>query len=93
MTVDDEDLRTLHEHLVATEELPVRPDASPWLGEATAITADLVDADLPASVVVGRIERVADLLDEVETTGNPAADDHVTAAGRAACRILDADDG
>jgi hypothetical protein len=93
MTVDDDDLRTLHDHLVATEELPVRPDASPWLGEAAAIAADLVDADLPTSVVVERVERVAELLAEVETTGNPAADDHVRAADRAACRILDADDG
>lgn len=89
MDVDD-DLRTLHDHLDATEELPVRPAASPWLGEAAAVAADLGDADLPASVVAERVQRVSELLVEIETTGNPTADDHVVAAARAAERILGA---
>jgi hypothetical protein len=89
MTVDDA-LRTLHEQLEATEELPVRPDASPWLGEAAAIVADLVDTDPPRDVVVDRVQRVSTLLAEVETTGNRTADEHVAAAERAAERLLDA---
>ncbi|WP_251343649.1 hypothetical protein [Haloplanus halophilus] len=88
MTADD--LRTLAEHLDATAELPVRPDASPWLGEAAAVAADLDGADLPTSVVVERVAHVSALLDEVDSTGNPTADDHVAAAERAARRILDA---
>ncbi|AZH25454.1 hypothetical protein [Haloplanus aerogenes] len=85
----DEDLRDLHEHLEATEELPVRPAASVWLGEAAAIAADLVDADLPRAVVVERVQRVATLLDEIETTDNDRADEHVRAAERVAARIVE----
>ena len=82
-------IRELHEHLEATEELPVRPDASVWLGEAAAVAADLVDADLPREVVVDRLGRVAHLLAEIETTGNAEADDHVRAAERIATRIVE----
>lgn len=82
-------VRELHAHLEATEELPVRPDASVWLGEAAAIAADLVDADLPRNVVVDRVSQIAKLLAEIETTGNTAADDHVRAAERIAARIVD----
>jgi hypothetical protein len=82
-------IRELHDHLEATEEIPVRPDASVWLGEAAAVTADIVGADLPRSVVVDRVGRVAALLAEVETTGNERADDHVRAAERIAARILE----
>jgi hypothetical protein len=85
----DDDLRELHDRLEATEELPVRPGASVWLGEAAAIAADLVDADLSRSVVVDRVRRVASLLDEVETTDNQAADEHVRAAERIAARIVE----
>jgi hypothetical protein len=84
-----DDLRALHEHLEATEELPVRPDASVWLGEAAAVAADVADGDAPSAVVVDRVERVAELLAEVETTGNPDADEHVRAAERIAERIVE----
>jgi hypothetical protein len=84
-----DDLQELHEHLKATEELPVRPDASVWLGEAAAIAADIADGDAPPSVVVDRVDRVAELLAEVETTGNANADDHVRAAERIAARIVE----
>jgi leucyl aminopeptidase (aminopeptidase T) len=82
------DLQELHDHLDATAELPVERGASVRVGEAAAIAADLVDADLPRDVVVERVERVATLLDEVTTTGNEAADEHVRAAERAAERIV-----
>ena len=81
-------VRELHDHLEATEELPVDPAASVRLGEAAAIAADLVDADLPRDVVVERVERVATLLDEIETTGNDEADAHVSTAERIAERIV-----
>lgn len=89
----NDDLRALHEHLKATEELPVRPDASVRLGEAAAVAADVADGDAPPAVVVDRIGRVAALLAEVETTGNLEADDHVGAAERIAERIVERDDG
>ncbi|WP_049938034.1 hypothetical protein [Haloplanus natans] len=81
-------VRELHDHLEATEELPVERGASVRLGEAAAIAADLVDADLPRDVVVERVGRVAALLDEIETTGNDEADHHVSAAERVAERIV-----
>lgn len=84
----DDEVRRLHEHLVATEELPVAPAAGRWLGEAAAVAADLADADLPDDVVLERVRRVSELLSEVETTGNDAADDRVDAARRVAERIL-----
>ncbi|WP_248897032.1 hypothetical protein [Haloplanus halobius] len=87
-----DELRRLRDHLDATEELPVRPDASPWLGEAAAIASDLVDAELPPAVVAERVEHVAALLDEIETTGNQSADEHVAAAERLANRIVTAAD-
>jgi hypothetical protein len=87
------ELRELNDRLEATEELPVRPDASVWLGEAAAVAADLVDADLPRSVVVERVGRIAALLAEIETTGNDRADDHVRASERIAARIVDDGNG
>jgi hypothetical protein len=81
-------VRELYDHLEATEELPVERSASVRLGEAAAIAADLVDADLPQDVVVERVERVATLLGEIETTGNDEADDHVRTAERIAERIV-----
>lgn len=83
----DDRLRDLHAHLVATEELPVRPAASPWLGEAEAVAADLVDADLPPAVVRERVAHVRRLLSAVETTGHAEADDHVAAARRLAAEF------
>ncbi|WP_338738669.1 hypothetical protein [Haloplanus salilacus] len=92
MSVDDA-VRRLHDHLEATEELPVTPAAGRWLGEAAAVAGDLVDADLPETVVADRVERVVALLDEVEQTGNEAVDDHVAAAERAAEDVLASADG
>jgi len=89
----DDDLRELHEQLEATEELPVRPAASVWLGEAAAVAADIVDADLPRSVVVERVRRVMTLLGEIETTDNERADERVRAAERIARRIVETADG
>jgi hypothetical protein len=87
----DDDLRELRDRLDATAEIPVEPSASVRLGEAAAIAADTAEADLPRSVVVERVRTVATLLDEVETTGNDRADEHVAAAKRATARILDAE--
>lgn len=81
-------LRTLSDHLEATEELPVRREASAWLGEAAAVAADVANADLAPAVVDERVEHVRRLLSNVETTGHPEADDHVAAARRVTDEIL-----
>ena len=92
MSVDD-GVRRLHDHLKATEEQPVAPAAGRLLGEAAAVAADLVDADLPEPVVAERVRQVAKLLDEVDTTGNGTVDDHVAAAKRATEDVRSSVDG
>lgn len=73
-------IAVLHEHLTSTQELPVERTASRWIGEAEAIAADLVVADLGPTVVRNRLGHIRDLLDEIDSTGHPEADDHVEAA-------------
>ena len=77
-------LDDLHAHLDATAELPVRPGASAWLGEAAAVAADLTRGTPDAAVVRERVGHVADLLSEAGETGHPEADDRVAAAREAA---------
>lgn len=78
----------LHHHLEATQELPVERTASRWIGEAEAVTADLVDADVSEAVVHDRVGHVRDLLDNVATTEQPEADEHIAAAKRIAADLL-----
>ncbi|MFB6299873.1 MAG: hypothetical protein ABEH65_06380 [Halobacteriales archaeon] len=73
-------LDDLHASLTATEELPVETTASRWLGEAQAIVTDLVD-DMPeSSVLATRLEHVDRLLNEIESTEHPEAEDHLDEA-------------
>ncbi|WP_435362055.1 hypothetical protein [Haloarchaeobius sp. DFWS5] len=83
-----EQLRTLHDHLQATESLPVERTANRWLGEAEAVAGDLVGADLPESVVRERVGHVVELLSHVDDTGSEAADEHVLEAKRLADEVL-----
>jgi len=76
-------------HLAATEELPLEEDANRWLGEAHAVATDLAESDLEDDVLVERVEKVLELLREVDGTGHDDADQHVAAAQRAAERVLD----
>lgn len=85
----DELLASLHDHLQATEELPLDETANRWLGEAQAVAADVADGNVSEEVAKERVEKVVDLLEEVETTGHEEGDQHVAAASRAADRILD----
>lgn len=75
-------LTSLHEHLAATAELPVERTAAALLGEAEAIAGDLADAGtaLPADVRRERLSHVRDLLDRIDGTESPAADEHLSAA-------------
>lgn len=83
----DELVEELYAHLEATEELSIRREASRWLGEAQAIARDLVEHDLSEDVIEKRVAQVEDLLDHVEETENPTADEHVTAALEATTAI------
>jgi hypothetical protein len=86
-----DDLRALHEHLAATGERPVERTASHYLGEAEAIVADALAPDASEDVVRRRVAQARELLENVETTGDDATDDHVGAARTLCERILDED--
>lgn len=77
----------LHDHLVATEERPVEREAGWYLGEAQALADDIASGDLEPETAVERAGEVRELLDAFETTGDPAADDHVDAARELAARL------
>jgi len=76
-------------HLAATEELALEEEANRWLGEAHAIATDVAEGDLDEQTLVERVEKVLELLDEVDGTGHEEADQHVAAAERAGKRVLD----
>jgi hypothetical protein len=85
----EELLASLHDHLEATEELPLDESANRLLGEAQAVAADVADGSASEDVARERVAKVADLLAEVDGTGHEDGDQHVAAASRAADRILD----
>jgi len=76
----DEKLRELHEQLAATGERPVERSASRWLGEAEAIAGDIAGGNLEPAVRQKRLQKLAELLDHVETTGDEEADANVASA-------------
>lgn len=76
-------LATVHDHLAATAERPVAREASAWLGEAEAVAADVATGDPPPAAVERRLDDLADLLGEIDGTGDPRADEHVAAAREA----------
>jgi hypothetical protein len=81
-------LADLHDHLRATEELPVDRQAGRWIGEAQAVAADLDGTDPSPDVVEKRVGHVRDLLSNVEDAGHPAATDRVADAKAVAAEIL-----
>lgn len=86
-------VEALHDHLAATAELPVRREASLFLGEAEAVVADLAapgpGREPEPEVLRERLGHVRDLLARVDATDDPRADEHVEAA-RALVDDLDA---
>lgn len=79
----------IHDHLTATQELPVDRTASRWIGEAEAVTADLVGADVSEDVLCERLGHVRELLANVEETEHLAADEHVADARQITADLLD----
>jgi hypothetical protein len=76
----DARVATLHDHLVATEALPIDHRANRWLGEAEAVAADLHHNDATLEVVRDRASHVVRLLESAGDTGSDEADEHVAAA-------------
>jgi len=78
--MDEARLDELHEELAATGERPVERSASRWLGEAEAIAGNIAQSDLDPAVRRERLAKVGELLENVETTGDDRADEHVETA-------------
>lgn len=75
--------------LQETEELPVAPAASVWLGEAHAVAEDLTHGELDERVVHERVGHVHRLLTRAGDPDNDAAAAHVADAVTLAATILD----
>lgn len=86
-----DELEELYECLEATERLPIDRTANRWLGEAQAITADLVQGDPDDGTVGRRVEKVLGLLEEIDGTGSDEGDELVASAREAARAILESD--
>ncbi len=88
---DDPDLGVqlskLHDHLEATASLPIDPAANRWLGEAEAVAADLGEGGAEEETIERRVGHVSMLLDRMDDTGHPAAEEHVEAARERIDRI------
>jgi len=78
----------LHDELRATEEYPVERSASRWVGEAQAVAGGVAGGGVDEDVIRERVGHVLDLLSNVETTGNDAADAHVETARDVALEIV-----
>jgi len=79
----DDLLAALASELRATEELPVAPAASVWLGEAHAVAEDLARGDLAEldrSVVHERVGHVRRLLENADGLDNESAAERVATA-------------
>jgi hypothetical protein len=79
-------VESLHDHLETTQELPVETTASRWIGEAEAVVADVVGG-APEAAIEKRVGQARHLLENVEGTGAPEADDHVERARELVERI------
>jgi hypothetical protein len=88
---DTTDPEALYEHLAATAELPIERRASRLLGEAEAVADDLRDCS--PDVQTQRAAVVLELLEEIEETGNPEADEHLECARTLAADLADDSDG
>ncbi len=88
----DELVAALASTLRATEELPVAPSASVWLGEAHAVAEDLTAGDVDERVVHERVGHVHHLLTSAGDLDNDAAAGHVDDAVALATTILDRTD-
>ncbi len=85
----DELVGQLHDHLVATAELPIERTANRWLGEAEAVARDAATNDLDVATTTTRVEQVRHLLTEAGELECDTAEDHRRAACELCERILE----
>ena len=78
---------SLAAHLTATAERPVPPATNRWLGEAEAVAQDAASDNIDPAIRRQRVQQVAGLLAEADTTGDEIADEHIAAA-RACCQVI-----
>ena len=88
----DELVAALASTLRETEELPVAPAASVWLGEAHAVAEDLAGGDADERVIHERVGHVHRLLTSAGDLDNDAAAGHVDDAVALATLVLDRTD-
>ncbi|MFW5964472.1 MAG: hypothetical protein ACOCQM_06370 [Natronomonas sp.] len=88
---DPTDSTALYEHLAATAELPIERSASRLLGEAEAVADDLRECS--PEVRRQRAAVVLELLEKIQETGHPEADDHLECARTLAADLADDSDG
>ena len=74
-------------HLTATAERPIPPATNRWLGEAEAVARDAASDDIDPATRRRRVQQVAALLAEAESTGDNRADDHIASAD-ACCQVI-----
>lgn len=74
-------------HLTATAERPIPPATNRWLGEAEAVARDAASDDIDPATRRHRVQQVAALLAEAESTGDDTADKHIADA-RACCQVI-----
>jgi hypothetical protein len=79
----------LYDHLEATAARPIDPTANRWLGEATAVAADVADGSAPESAIGKRAGQVRALLGETGPIEDDTAATHVDAAERIAATLCD----
>lgn len=93
---DPQIVREISDHLSATREHPIEREASRWIGEADAIASDLVSGEvteLDPAVVEKRVGHIAELLSNIEETGDATVDEHVEAARDLAETVSDFNTG
>ena len=74
-------------HLTATAERPIPPATNRWLGEAEAVARDAASDDIDPATRRQRVQQVAALLAEAESTGDETADEHIASA-RSCCQVI-----
>jgi hypothetical protein len=79
----------MHDHLRATEELPIDPTANRWLGEAQAAASDVATGEYPDAVLLKRAEQVQRLLESAGDLQHSEAREHVETAHTMATELVE----
>ncbi len=81
-------VRALHDHLVATAELPIDRETNRWLGEAEAVARDVATNELDPETTTMRVQQVQHLLAEADEPDHDEATAHLTAARELCAELL-----